>query len=235
MRVLGTQLAPCPLGEVQSPGAGPGEGKSSRWWCFGAPTEAGRNPGGILISCQSKQKHGEVMRYLLPPLDPAPPARPPPQPPSHGVCRAQRSRALPGANTPAAAMENHRCPVAPVQQRGQVWGSHSQHSPGAQRWPRTLQRPLDEAFAVVGNGFSEDFVCQRRKLGWNLQEESLKGMAKNYYISFPEGASSCAGAQRHVSERHKRGEYPKEILGEGSLSREKFGNSQTPLPASVCS
>lgn len=48
---LGTQLAPWPLGDA---GAGPGKGKSSCWWCFGAPAGVGRNPGGILISCQSK-------------------------------------------------------------------------------------------------------------------------------------------------------------------------------------
>lgn len=163
----------------------------------------GRNPGGILISCQSKQKRGEVLRYLLcrriqhlhlPCPAPWPPCVPGP---------ALQGNA--GANVPAAAMENHRCPVVPVQHQGQLWGSHSQHSPRAQRWPWTLQQPLDEAFAVVGNGFSEDFVCQRRKLSWNLQEESLRGMAKNYYINFPEGASNCAGTQQRVPERHKRG------------------------------
>lgn len=186
----GPSWHPVPWG-IRSPGAGPGKDKSSCWWCFGAPTEVGRNPGGILISCQSKQKRGEVTRYLLPlriqhlRLSPRPA-------PSHGVCPVLQGNAR--ANTRQQPWQTTlaHCSSSTA---GPGVGSHSQHSPGAQSWPRTLQQPLDEAFAVVGNGFSEDFVCQRRKLGWNLQEESLRGMAKSYYISFPEGASNCAGTQ----------------------------------------
>lgn len=217
----GPRWHPVPWGS-QSPAAGPGEGQSGRW-CFGAPTEAGRNPGGILISCQSKQKRREVTRYLLRHriqhlrLGPRPMACAGPSTPGH--CRGKH----PGSTTTI---------IAQLYQFNTRTSCGVQCSPGVQLWPRTLQQPLDEAFAVVGN---EDFVCQRRKLGWNLQEESLSRMAKNYYISFPEGASNCAGTQQCVPERHKRGEYPKVILGEGSLSWEEFGNSQTPLPASVCS
>lgn len=118
-------------------------------------------------------------------------------------------------------------------------------SAGTALVPATMQRepsagsgyssgPLDMAFATVGNGFSEGFVCQRRKLGWNLQEESLKGTAKNY-ISFPERASSCAGAQRRVLKQCEPEACAKVISGEGSLLREKFSNSHNQLPAYVYS
>lgn len=105
---------------------------------------------------------------------------------------------------------------------------------GPQRRPRPLRGPLDPAFAAVGNVFSEGFVCQRGKLGWNLQEESLKGMAKND-ISFPERASSCAGAQKHVPKQREPGACAKVVSGEGSRLREKFGNSHQQLPAYVYS
>lgn len=201
-------------------------GRPKRPVVFRSPNRSGKESWGNFNQLPKQTEAQGGNEVPAPPPDPTPPAQPPP----HGVCWAQHPRAVPG-QTPWQH-SHHYCPVVPVQHQGQLWGSHSPCSPGVQLWPRTLQQPLDEAFAVVGN---EDFVCQRRKLGWNLQEESLSRMAKNYYISFPEGASNCAGTQQCVPERHKRGEYPKVILGEGSLSWEEFGNSQTPLPASVCS
>lgn len=153
----------------------------------------GRNPGGILISCQSKQKRGEVTRYLLPPPDPTPPPGPRPAP-FPAVCWAQCSGARLG-QTPGSSSHGKPLPSYTSSTPGPGVGFILPAQPWSPALARTLQRPLDEAFAVVGNGFSEDFVCQRRKLGWNLQEESLRGMAKNYYISFPEGASNCAGTQ----------------------------------------
>lgn len=71
-------------------------------------------------------------------------------------------------------------------------------------------------------------------LGWNLQGESLKGMAKND-IRFPERSSSCAGAQKHVPKQWELEAYAKVVSGEGSRLREKFSNSHQQLPAYVYS
>lgn len=130
--ILGTSWHPVPW-RIQSPGAGPEEGKSGQWWCFGAPTEVGRNLGGILISCQSKQKRREVMRYLLLPLDPTPLARPPPSP-LPTVC-AGPSAPGPGRDKhPGSSDEKPSVPSCTSSTPGPGGGSHSQHCPGAQRW-----------------------------------------------------------------------------------------------------
>lgn len=245
---------PCPLG-VRSPGAAGAWGGQKRLVvAFWSPSGRGRNRGGILISCQSKQKRGEVTSYLLLPPAPAPLPRRLPQ---------RGGRARPRA--PVLLVHIIAGTGAPEQYRGAKHpggGSDGKspspscssltpgpsvrvHSPGTAFAPAVPQRepspgpspsgsPLDKAFAAVGNGFSEGFVCQRRKLGWNLQEESLKGTAKNY-ISFPERASSCAGAQRRVPKQREPEAYAKVISGEGSLLREKFSNSHNQLPAYVYS
>lgn len=102
---------------VRSPGAaGARGGQKQPAVAFWSPSGRGRNHGGILISCQSKQKCGEVSRYLLPLPAPVPGccqgAVPGPGPHALGA-RSTRDPA-PEQTRGSAAMENCYRPVAPV-------------------------------------------------------------------------------------------------------------------------
>lgn len=58
------------------------------------------------------------------------------------------------------------------------------------------------------------------------QGESLKGTAKNS-ISFPEGVSSCADAERRIPKQCKPEVHAQGMLGGGSFPWERFRNSHT--------
>lgn len=116
-----TQLAPpSPGGLVPRSRRGLASAKAVGRGIAGARAGAGANGGGILTGCQSKQKRGEVMSYLLPPPAPAPPPGPWPQ---------RGGRAQPPA---------HRAPGRQGRASARHLGSRGGTSPtpGSFGWPR---------------------------------------------------------------------------------------------------